>query len=139
ALLDWGGDGPLVLMHHANGFCAGTLGLVAEALVPAFRVIGMDARGHGDSTKPEEPEAYSWEAFALDALAVAEALAPAHGGRVAVGVGHSFGGTALLGAAARRPELFGHLVLVDPVLPPPPGAAGLDPERAARVARLVEG
>src|SRR5690606_14772791 len=65
ALLDWGGDGPLVLMHHANGFCAGTLGLVAEALVPAFRVIGMDARGHGDSTKPEEPEAYSWEAFAL--------------------------------------------------------------------------
>jgi len=34
ALLDWGGDGPLVLMHHANGFCAGTFGLVAEALVP---------------------------------------------------------------------------------------------------------
>lgn len=140
ALLDWGGDGPLVLMHHANGFCAGTLGLVAEALVPAYRVIGMDARGHGASTKPEGPEAYRWEAFARDALAVAEALAPAHGGRVAVGLGHSFGGTALLGAAARRPALFGHLVLVDPVLPAPPDAARLeDPEREARVARLVDG
>jgi pimeloyl-ACP methyl ester carboxylesterase len=65
ALLDWGGDGPLVLMHHANGFCAGTLGLVAEALVPAFRVIAMDARGHGDSSRPEGPNAYAWDHFAL--------------------------------------------------------------------------
>ena len=23
ALLDFGGDGPLALLHHANGFCAG--------------------------------------------------------------------------------------------------------------------
>jgi len=22
ALLDWGGEGPLALLHHANGFCA---------------------------------------------------------------------------------------------------------------------
>jgi pimeloyl-ACP methyl ester carboxylesterase len=145
ALLEWGGDGgggdgPLVLMHHANGFCAGTLGLVAEALSPAFRVIGMDARGHGGSTKPEGPAAYRWAEFALDVLAVAEALAPAHGGRVAVGLGHSFGGTAMLGAAARHPALFERLVLVDPVLPTPPDvAAADDPERAARGARLVDG
>jgi pimeloyl-ACP methyl ester carboxylesterase len=139
ALLDWGGDGPLVLMHHANGFCAGTLGLVAEALVPGFRVIGMDARGHGDSSRPERPDAYRWDEFALDVLAVAEALAPASGGRVAVGLGHSFGGTAMLGAAARRPELFERLVLVDPVLPTPADLAAQDPERSRRVARLVEG
>jgi pimeloyl-ACP methyl ester carboxylesterase len=139
ALLDWGGDGPLVLMHHANGFCAGTLGLVAEALVPAFRVIGMDARGHGDSSRPEGPDAYRWQEFALDVEAVAEALAPAHGGRVAVGVGHSFGGTAMLGAAARRPELFERLVLVDPVLPAPEAWRAADPERAERAARLVDG
>jgi pimeloyl-ACP methyl ester carboxylesterase len=139
ALLDWGGDGPLVLMHHANGFCAGTLGLVAEALVPGFRVIGMDARGHGGSSRPERPDAYGWQEFALDAEAVAEALAPAHGGRIAVGLGHSFGGTALLGAAARRPELFAHLVLVDPVLPTAEGFRADDPERATRAARLVDG
>lgn len=139
ALLDWGGDGPLVLMHHANGFCAGTLGLVAEALVPRFRVIGMDARGHGASSRPAGPEAWRWDEFALDALAVAEALAPAHGGRVAVGLGHSFGGTSMLGAAARRPELFERLVLVDPVLPLRDDPARHDPERAARVARLVTG
>jgi pimeloyl-ACP methyl ester carboxylesterase len=139
ALLDWGGDGPLVLMHHANGFCAGTLGLVAEALVPAYRVIGMDARGHGDSSRPERPEAYRWEEFALDVEAVAEALAPAHGGRVEVGLGHSFGGTAMLGAAARRPERFARLVLVYPVLPTPSELAADDPERGQRGSRLVEG
>lgn len=139
ALLDWGGDGPLALLHHANGFCAGTLGLVAEALVPAWRVIAMDARGHGGSSRPEGPAAYRWEEFALDALAVAEALAPTHGGRIAVAVGHSFGGTALLGAAARHPALFAHLVLVDPVVPPPAALSAADPERASRLARLVEG
>jgi pimeloyl-ACP methyl ester carboxylesterase len=142
ALLDWGGDGPLLFMHHANGFCAGTLGLVAEALVPRFRVIGMDARGHGDSSKPEEPGAYAWENFAGDYLAVAERLADeCGGGRVAVGLGHSFGGTSVLGAAAERPELFGRLVLVDPVIPPPPemlAAYDADPDRVSRLSRLFD-
>jgi pimeloyl-ACP methyl ester carboxylesterase len=141
ALLDWGGDGPLVLMHHANGFCAGTFGLVAQALVPAYRVVAMDARGHGDSSKPEGPAAYEWDHFALDYLAVAERLAGACGdGRVAVGVGHSFGGTSVLGAAARRPALFERLVLVDPVIPPPAELlATIDPGRPSRLSRLVEG
>ncbi len=139
ALLDWGGDGPLVLMHHANGFCAGTLGLVADALVPRFRVIGMDARGHGDSSQPEGPDAYRWDAFAGDLLAVAEVLAPEHGGRVAVGLGHSFGGTSVLGAAARHPNLFERLVLVDPVIPPPPKSIAADPARRERLNRLIEG
>jgi pimeloyl-ACP methyl ester carboxylesterase len=141
ALLDWGGDGPLVLMHHANGFCAGTLGLVAGRLVPDYRVIGMDARGHGDSGRPEGPDAYRWARFAEDFLGVAERLAAERpDGRVAVALGHSFGGTAALGAAARKPELFGRLVLVDPVLPTADAlSARLDPRRAERLHRLVEG
>jgi pimeloyl-ACP methyl ester carboxylesterase len=139
ALLDWGGDGPLVFMHHANGFCAGTLGLVAEALVPRFRVIGMDARGHGDSSKPEGPDAYRWTHFAEDYLAVARVLAAEHGGRVAVGLGHSFGGTSALGAAGREPALFERLVLVDPVVPPPADlVTTFDPERVERMRNMVE-
>jgi len=140
AALDWGGDGPLVLMHHANGFCAGTLGLVAEALVPAYRVVGIDARGHGDSSKPEGPDAYRWARFADDLLEVAELLAAERrDGRVAVGLGHSFGGTAVIGAAARRPELFGRLVLVDPVIPPPAElVAAFDPDRLERLRGMVE-
>jgi pimeloyl-ACP methyl ester carboxylesterase len=138
ALLDWGGDGPLVLLHHANGFCKGVWGLVAEGLRERFRVVAMDARGQGDSSRPEGPEAFAWDAFALDLAAVAERLASGRSdGRVAVGVGHSFGGTALLGAAARRPGLFERIVLVDPVTPPAPEVR--PPGLAEHVRSLVEG
>jgi pimeloyl-ACP methyl ester carboxylesterase len=123
ALLDWGGEGPLALLHHANGFCAGVWGLVAEKLRDRYRVIALDARGHGDSSKPEGPAAYRWERFPEDVVALAEHLSKELGAeRVALGLGHSFGGTAFLGAASRRPDLFERLVLVDPVTPPRPGS-----------------
>jgi len=131
AILDWTGSRPLALLHHANGFCAGVWGVVAWALRPFFRVVALDARGHGDSSKPQQREAYRWECFADDLVRVAELLAAEQADRrVALGMGHSFGGTATLFAAARRPELFERIVLVDPVLPfrtqaavPPEGAA----------------
>lgn len=135
ALLDWGGDGPLALLHHANGFCKGTWGLVAMELRRHFRVWAMDARGHGDSTRPAGAGAYAWDEFARDLEAVAGRLS-AELGPVALAIGHSFGGTATLGAAARRPGLFGRMLLVDPVTPPRPG--GGDPERRAGARRLAE-
>jgi pimeloyl-ACP methyl ester carboxylesterase len=141
ALVDFGGEGPLALLHHANGFCAGVWGLVADGLRRGFRVVAMDARGHGDSSKPEQPEAYRWACFTEDLLGVAGILArerAATGGaaRVALGVGHSFGGTAMLMAASQRPELFERIALVDPVIPPPE-ARHVSPERRAHVGRLA--
>jgi pimeloyl-ACP methyl ester carboxylesterase len=119
ATLDFGGQGPLALLHHANGFCGAVWGPVAQALTDRFRVIAMDARGHGRSSKPEGPAAYAWDWFARDAIAVADALRREHGAaRLGLGLGHSFGGTTLLAASAERPELFERLVLVDPVVPP---------------------
>jgi pimeloyl-ACP methyl ester carboxylesterase len=138
ALLDWGGSGPPVLMHHANGFCKGTLGLVAERLAPRFRVLAMDARGHGDSTHPEAPGSYAWSRFAEDLAAVAERVAAlCEASRLALAVGHSFGGTSLLGAARGRPDLFGGIVLVDPVAPVR-GDGADTPERREHVAKMVE-
>jgi pimeloyl-ACP methyl ester carboxylesterase len=120
ALLDWGGDGPVILAHHANGFCAGMWGEVAEALSGRFRLVAMDARGHGDSSKPESPRAYAWDRFVDDVVAVAETLASeAPDGTLGVGAGHSFGGAATLMAAARRPELFASVLLLDPVIMDP--------------------
>ena len=136
ALLDWGGSGPLALLHHATGFCKGIWAPIAEALSPRFRVIAMDARGHGDSSQLEGASAYTWPEFARDLEAVAEALAAEHGA-VALGMGHSFGGTALLVAAKARPELFERLVLVDPVVPPP--AEMLPPEHVAGPNTLAAG
>jgi pimeloyl-ACP methyl ester carboxylesterase len=137
ALLDFGGDGPPLLLHHANGFCKGVLALLAERLAPRFRVLAMDARGHGDSGRPEAPGSYAWARFADDFAGVAErVVAESRLPRLPLAVGHSFGGTSLIGASQRRPELFGRIVLVDPVVPVPEREPS--PERKERVGGLVE-
>jgi pimeloyl-ACP methyl ester carboxylesterase len=136
SLLDWGGSGPPALLHHANGFCAALWAPVAEELRQHFRVFAMDARGHGDSVKPAaDPANYHWQQFAADAQAVAEALTLRHG-PLALGLGHSFGGTTLALAATQRAGLFGRLMLLDPIIFPS------DPELRARISRsnvLAEG
>jgi pimeloyl-ACP methyl ester carboxylesterase len=139
AVLDWGGEGPLALLHHANGFCAGVWGLVAEALTPHYRVVAMDARGHGDSSKPAGAEFYHWRYFGEDVAQVAELLlAERNDDRVALGLGHSFGGTSILMASAHRPDLFARSVLVDPVIRPPADAMP-NPEAASQGSSLAEG
>jgi len=139
ALREWPGEGPIALLHHANGFCKGMWAEVAVAFSDGYRVVAMDARGHGDSSRPELPEAYRWEEFALDLVAVAERLiAESPDDRIALGIGHSFGGTSMLGAAVRRPGLFERIVLVDPVTPPPPSLP-VTAERREHIAKLVEG
>jgi pimeloyl-ACP methyl ester carboxylesterase len=138
ALLDWGGAGPLALLHHANGFCAAVWTLVAELLHPHFRVVAVDARGHGDSSRPEGRDAYRWDRFADDVVSVARVLAPeSPSSRVALGIGHSFGGTAMIAAAAREPALFERLALVDPVVLPPPDA-GVAAQARGRGGELAE-
>jgi pimeloyl-ACP methyl ester carboxylesterase len=136
ALLDFGGDGPPLLAHHANGFCAGLWAPVAERLREHFHVVAMDARGHGDSSHPEAPDAFEWHQFAEDLVAVAEHVVEAAGRPLAVGLGHSFGGTSTLAAAALRPELFERVVCVDPVIFPPEAP---DPARSEHGRSLVDG
>jgi pimeloyl-ACP methyl ester carboxylesterase len=136
ALLDWGGDGPLALLHHANGFCAALWDPVAEILRARFRVVALDARGHGDSSRPGSADAYHWENFGRDLAALAAVLA-AESGPVAVGLGHSFGGTATLLAAVERPDLFERVVLADPVVFPRDAWAD-DPERRERAGGMAD-
>jgi pimeloyl-ACP methyl ester carboxylesterase len=120
ALLDWGGAGPLALLHHANGFCAALWDGVAQQLRADFHVVAVDARGHGDSARPPDGDDFSWSDMADDLVAVAEQLLADSGQRsVALGLGHSFGGTLTLAAAGRRPGLYERALLVDPVILPP--------------------
>jgi pimeloyl-ACP methyl ester carboxylesterase len=136
ALLDFGGPGPLALAHHANGFCKGMWAEVAALLRGRVRLVALDARGHGDSSQPEPPAAYAWREFAADLAALAGRLAAESGGPLALGIGHSFGGTSLLGAEALAPGRFQRMLLLDPVTPPPPAEA--PPERAAHVESMVD-
>ena len=138
ALHDWGGDGPPALLHHANGFCAALFGLLVPKLLPHFRVIGMDARGHGDSSRPPQSSDYHWHHFVEDLLAVgARVVEELECARIELAIGHSFGGTCMAIAASRRPALFGRVAMLDPVIIPPegwtaqPGFPGPRPEMAA--------
>ncbi|MEA2626620.1 MAG: hypothetical protein QOD06_2665 [Candidatus Binatota bacterium] len=111
-VVDWGGDGPVAFLHHATGFHARVMDPIARFLADRYHVIGVDARGHGDSDKPEH--GYRWEVFIHDTVALLDELGIAG----AVGIGHSFGATTVLGAAAERPDLFRALVLLDPIFFP---------------------
>jgi pimeloyl-ACP methyl ester carboxylesterase len=120
ALLDWGGDGDLVLLHHANGFCGATLAPIANALRSRYRVVAMDARGHGDSTsvRPDsDPNPYDWKVLSADLRsAVHEILEITERDRLELAIGHSFGGALILDAAQNEPALFGNILLCDPVI-----------------------
>ena len=120
ALLDWGGEGDLVLLHHANGFCGATLAPIACALSNRYRVVTVDARGHGDSTPvapAADPDAYAWNVMAADLRAAThEILEIVDRERVELAIGHSFGGALILESAEHEPALFGKVLLCDPVI-----------------------
>lgn len=137
ALYDWGGQGPAALLHHANGFCAATLGPLAALLRDRYRVYGMDARGHGDSSRLEDLSRYQWATFCRDWIRVAEHLVEREGGALALGIGHSLGATTTLLGASERPELVGRLALVEAVIPVRPDRR--DAARLARLERLIAG
>jgi pimeloyl-ACP methyl ester carboxylesterase len=116
----WGdGDAPTVLLVHGNGGHAHWWDPLIPALVPGWRVVAPDLRGHGESEWPEPP-GYHLRDFAADLDALVRALAP---GPLAL-VGHSMGGRVAVWYAAEHPERVSHLALVDTRLGPvPPGAA----------------
>ena len=72
------GTGPDVLLMHGFGASAERNWIqpgIADALVASGRrVIAYDARGHGDSDKPHDPEAYAENAMVKDARALLDGL-----------------------------------------------------------------
>lgn len=108
-LYEWPGNEPTVFFAHATGFHARVWDATIARL-PDRHCWAWDARGHGRSDKPAPP--YRWSACADDLVGVIDEL----GLRGAIGVGHSGGGHAVVAAAARRPDAFASLLLIDPVI-----------------------
>lgn len=105
--LDWGGSGrPLVLVHGLAS-SARIWDLVAPQLAGKYRVLALDQRSHGLS----DPAEAGWDFATIvrDLLAFVEALDLAR----PVLVGHSWGASTVLHAAAARPALPAGIVLVD--------------------------
>ena len=100
-----GTGSPVVILHGLAGSSREFVP-TAEALTE-HRVIVVDARGHGRSTR--RPVDVSREAHVSDVVRVIEAVA---GEPVAL-VGQSMGGHTAMLTAAARPELIERLVLLE--------------------------
>lgn len=97
----------MVLLHGLAG-SSREFGPTAAALVDDFRVLLIDQRGHGRSTR--RPADLSRTAFVDDVAAVIEQLAP--GERVSI-VGQSMGAHTAFLTAAARPDLVDRLVMLE--------------------------
>ena len=104
--LEWDGDAPDVLLLHGLTAVAESWQPTAERL-PDTRLLAIDQRGHGRSTH-EVPDP-SATALALDAVRAAGAL----GLERPHLVGHSMGARVAIVAAARYPQRFRSVTIVD--------------------------
>ncbi|MEY2445879.1 MAG: hypothetical protein QOC57_893 [Ilumatobacteraceae bacterium] len=123
-------DLPVLLISHATGFHGYCYLPLADALATRFHSVAFDYRGHGDTAEPAHVDV-DWERYADDAEAVALSLT-----RPLAAFGHSMGGTCLLIAAHRHPELFSSLVIYEPIVFDPSVPVGEGgPPRLAEGAR----
>jgi len=99
----YGAGKPVVLLHGGAGSSEHWANQV-PALAARFRVIVLDSRGHGRSTRDERP--YTYHQMAEDVLALLDAL----GLRQASLVGWSDGGAIGLDLAIQHPERVEKLV-----------------------------
>src|SRR5437879_4507239 len=88
-----------------------------------FRVIALDQRGHGESQKPYEPQAYERERLAADVLTLMDHV----GVERADVFGYSMGTRTALEAAIASPDRISNLILGgvgDKLIQPHPHVVG---------------
>jgi pimeloyl-ACP methyl ester carboxylesterase len=110
------GDGaPVVCLHGIWDWWRYFRPLVADGpgSFPGRRLLMVDLRGHGESSKPDDPQEYRWDDYAADiaALIRQEDL------RGVTLLGHSLGALTALLVAAELPDRLDALLLEDPPLP----------------------
>ena len=122
-LEDGPADGPLALCLHGFPDHAPTWTDLLRGLAAAgFHAVAPWMRGYAPTAVPVDG-LYQPAALSLDAIALADALAP--GDHPAVLVGHDWGAIGAYGAVVHRPERFTRLV------------AMAVPHRAALTARMI--
>ena len=136
-VLEWGDPQaqPVVLTHgmwdHARSFA-----VFAPLLASRFRVVAIDARGHGESAWAD---AYTWPTDVHDIVNVIRSI-----GRQVHVIGHSKGGGQATDAARAVPDLVDKLVNIDGFGPAsaqgfgPPGSPPVDKPIPARCADFLD-
>jgi pimeloyl-ACP methyl ester carboxylesterase len=105
--LDFGGEGPGVLLLHGLAGTALEWEGTATWLMKMHRVVALNQRGHGQSER--RPVDVTPAAFVADALETVESLGLAP----AILVGQSLGGLIAFLAASERPDLVSALIIVE--------------------------
>jgi lipase len=108
----WGSSGPVVLCVHGITASHVEFQLLAEQLGRSHRLIAPDLRGRGRSNGIAGP--YGMAAHAADIVAVLDHLGIA---RADIVLGHSMGGFVCAVAAARYPDRFAQVLMVDGGVP----------------------
>lgn len=133
AVHGWGpGSAPPVVCLHGFMDHGRSFGFVAEALVPDFRVIAPDMRGHGESGWVGVGGYYHFYDYFSDVLAVLRAVGAPE--RPLYLLGHSMGGSVAAGVGALLGERMAGAVLLEGMGPPFANLA----DTPARLARWSE-
>lgn len=100
---------------HGTGFSAMTLAAMASQLPNDWSIWLTDVPGHGGSTQPTT-KLPNWQKMANTIADAIYKQANVKEDGPLVGIGHSMGGVLTLLAAAKYPDLFSKIILLDPVL-----------------------
>lgn len=129
---DSAGDGvPIVLLHGLTATRRNVLQGSRHLLSRGCRLIGYDARGHGESSPAPDPSAYEIDDLATDLGAVLDQLGLE---RTAL-AGSSMGAATAVNFALTHPQRVSELVLITPA---GTGPARTDPTELAHWDRLAE-
>ncbi|MCH9010386.1 MAG: alpha/beta hydrolase [Chloroflexi bacterium] len=108
--VDWGDNGPDVLMLHGDLRTSRSWDAVARQLAPSYHVLSLDYKGHGDSDWPRRGYRFSQRVDELHAFCEAVGL------KDATAVGHSTGGVIMTLMAEKYPGTFSKLVMLEPMI-----------------------
>jgi len=110
--LEVGGEGPLLHFSHANGYPPMAYRAFLQPFTKTNQVIASLHRPLWTPT-PSPESLLSWQVFGEDLIKLADERE-----QPLISIGHSMGSVAILIAAAKRPDLFQSIVLIEPVLVP---------------------
>jgi esterase len=134
AVHGWSDQGDPLLLVHGFGLSARVWDFVVPRLIEGNKVLGLDARGHGESQYDPQFRYHHINlgrdiASVLDALSIDSATL----------VAHSTAGHAAIGYAARFPERVRALVLIEAGAElPRRGSGGVSPETRENFASPAE-
>ncbi|KAI9492137.1 Alpha/Beta hydrolase protein [Zychaea mexicana] len=119
------------VFSHANGFHKEMLHPLMRCTIDQFRELpqynqthfdfyAWDARNHGDSARLNKDHVhiptYSWFDHAMDTMQLIEEMKLKENYDKLIGVGHSFGGSAMILAEFMNPKTFDGLCIPEPVI-----------------------